>query len=113
MNKKGENRRILEQTLDALSRQKSAPKGGYIALLLLYFAATAIVSASAGSQNAIMIAGNAIPLHTFAGVFSSFAHICVILMAVYYGKGGSFTALALLLIHLPIEEVLIIKDLIA
>ncbi len=71
-------------------------------LLVLYFIATFIVSISASSGASIMIAGRSLPMYTFAGVFSSVSHICVVMIAVYYGKQGFVSALTVLFIQLPL-----------
>ena len=101
-NKKTEPKRILEQTLERLytSKQRS-PNTMFVLLLLLYFTATAIVSYSAGSKSTVMIAGTELPVYTFAGVFSSLAHICIIFLAVFYGRTGFIVALALLIFQMP------------
>ena len=71
-------------------------------LLVLYFIATSVISISASSGSSIVIAGHALPMYTFAGVFSSLSHICIIMVAVYYGKQGYVAALTVLIIQLPL-----------
>ncbi|MBQ9232978.1 MAG: EAL domain-containing protein [Lachnospiraceae bacterium] len=105
MNKKKtkeKQKRVLEQTLERLyTSKRNSPKSLFVLLLFLYVTATVIVSSSAGSSGTIMVAGHAFQVYTFAGVFSALSNICVIFLAVYYGKTGYFTALTVLLIQIP------------
>ena len=77
--KKGANR-LLERTMERLTKRRQAPVYVFVLLLLLYFAASIIVSFTAGSQEVVMFGGNPLYIYTFAGVFSSVANLCVVLM---------------------------------
>ena len=100
--KKGEEQNNIEKTLDRLSAQKKTSPIVFVLLLILYLIADVIVSASAGMKTSIRIGDALLPLNSFAGVFSSLAHICVILMTVYCEKKGYFTALGMLLLQMPV-----------
>lgn len=92
----------IDKTLDSLTERRQAPVSAYVILLVLYLAATFIVSSTAGSDASIHIAGRSLSVYAFAGVFSSLANICIIFMSVYCGRKGYFTALFLLVFQLPI-----------
>ena len=99
---KDQNRRTIEETLNRLYLiKKSAPKAGYWALLLIYLVTSAATSATASSQGPLRIFGFEAPSYIFAGVLSSLANICIILMAVFYENLGVVTSLILIAIQLP------------
>lgn len=94
-------KRIREKTLESLSNRTKAPTSVFVILLVLYFAASAVVSIASGSRSNIMIAGTPFPLYTLAGVFSSLANICILFLAFYCGKAGFVAALTVLGVQLP------------
>ena len=95
-------RQTIEETLNRLYLSKRrAPKAAYLALILLYLLAVIIIGTTAGSAKDIIIAGQPVPIYTFAGVLSSLSNICVIFLAVYFGKAGIITSFILLLGELP------------
>ncbi|MCR5093680.1 MAG: EAL domain-containing protein [Lachnospiraceae bacterium] len=93
--------RVLEKTLQDLARRRTAPVFVFVILLVLYFAASITVSLTAGSQKIVMFGDNAISVYTFAGIFSSVANLCIILMAVFCGKLGFIASVGVMLIQLP------------
>ena len=100
--KNSHTRRTIEDTLNRLYLiNKSAPKPAYWILLLVYIVDTFAISTTAGSATEVLIAGQPVPVYTFAGVLSSLSNICIILLAVFYGKRGVITALALLIADFP------------
>ena len=103
-NKKTESeRKTIQATLDRLYfLKKSAPRFLFWTLLVLYFVCNLIISVSSSSGASIMIGGRALPFYTFAGVFSSISNVCIIIVAVYYGKQGFVASLTVLLVQLPI-----------
>ena len=97
------DKRIIEDTLDKLySTHRTRREAGYWRLLILYFVTSAIVSISANSRGSVIIGGINLNIYSFAGVLSSVANICVILLAVYYGYKGFLTGLVVLTVQLPI-----------
>ena len=99
---KDQKRRTIEETLNRLYLiKKSAPKAGYWALLIIYLATSAATSATASSATEVTVAGYTVPIYIFAGVLSSLANICIILMAVFYDTLGVITSLVLIAIQLP------------
>ena len=94
-------KRILEETINNISKRRKAPRHVFVILLALYLISNMIVSISAGSGVTIMFRGTVIPVYSFAGVFSAVANICIIFLAVYYGKVGYYTALVVVLMQLP------------
>ena len=99
---KEQSRRTIEDTLNRLYLKKSsAPKAGYWVLLLIYLVTSAATSATASSGADVKFAGFIVPAYIFAGVLSSLANICIILMAVFYEKLGLITSLVLIGLQLP------------
>lgn len=65
-------RRTIDETLNRLYLvKKSAPKSVYWILLFGFIATTMAISVTAGSSNEVSIAGQSLPVYTFAGVLSS------------------------------------------
>lgn len=96
-------RRTIEETINRLYlSKKSAPKAGYWVLMLLYILAVYIIGITSGSTKDILIAGQPVPLYTFAGVLSSLGNICIIFLAVFYEQTGVITASVLLMVDLPL-----------
>ncbi|MBP1585349.1 MAG: bifunctional diguanylate cyclase/phosphodiesterase [Lachnospiraceae bacterium] len=95
--------RIIESTLNRMYDDgKRLPESWYWILVVVYFMASFVVGAGSNAHIEISIHGEIIPFHTFAGVLSSLANICVIFLAVYYDKKGFYTGLTVLLIQMPI-----------
>lgn len=104
MSKKTEQKekRVLEQTLDQLYlSRREYPHIILVILAVLYIAALIIVIRVSSSAYSVMMLGQPVPVKTFTGVFSALSNICVVLMAVYFGKAGFITALILLLGQFP------------
>lgn len=100
---KNSERKTIQATLDRLYFLKnSAPRFLFWTFLVLYFVCNFVISVSSSSGSSIMIAGQALPFYTFAGVFSSISNVCIIVVAVYYGKQGFVASLTVLFIQLPI-----------
>ena len=93
--------RVLEKTLESLDVRKKAPRGVFILLLLLYIILSVPVKLTAGSQEVIAIGGRQVPLTAFTGVFSTVSNLCIIMMAVFYGKTGFIASVVVLLIQYP------------
>lgn len=94
---------VLEETLDRLYAGKGKiSTWRFVLLVVLYLFATCIVSVTASSGQAVNLFGNHIPVYTFAGVFTSVANICILLLTMYFGKKGFVTSLTFLLVQIPI-----------
>lgn len=106
--KKGANR-LLERTMERLAKRRQAPVYVFVLLLLLYFAASIIISFTAGSQEVVMFGGNPLYIYTFAGVFSSVANLCVVLMVIFCGKMGFAVSVTVMLVQMPMMLMGIIK----
>ena len=91
----------IDQTLKGITRNKKAPKGLYVLLLALHFAASFIVGVWSGSTDTVTIAGQTVGIYSFSGVLTALTNMCVIIMVVYYGKLGFYTALTILMIQFP------------
>ena len=98
MNKSKDNR-VIERTIDAISSEKRAPEAVYFIVLFLCILANIITSATASIDYSMQIGSIEIPVYVLAGVFSSVSNICIIFMAVLYGKKGYFSSLTILLIQ--------------
>ena len=104
-------KKVLEETLNRLYANKSnASAWKFVLLVVIYLIATAIVSISAASVSTIRVAGNIIPVYTFAGVFTSVANICILLLTMYFGKQGLATSLTFLIIQIPLIMINIIVN---
>ncbi len=96
-------KRIIDETLTKLYEENSGkPEHAFWFFLIGYFITNIIVTTSAHTSTMIEMGGHSIPVYTFAGVFSSVANICVIFLAVYFGKRGFLTGLVLLIVQLPL-----------
>lgn len=94
---------VLEETLDKLYAGKGeVPVWRFVVCIVVYLVATAIVSVSAASGDIINVFGNALPVYTFAGVFTSLANICILLLTMYFGKKGFAASLTFLIVQIPL-----------
>ena len=92
----------IDKTLRDLSLKKEAPKSGYVLLVLLYtIAMFGTIFTSRNGGRIIHMFDSDIPFSAFAGVFSSFANICIISLVVLYRKVGFITSLILLVSQFP------------
>ncbi len=94
-------RRAIESAFESIMSRKSSPVYVYILLLLLYMVCMVSVSTSSHNAGTINFCGYPIEISSFRGVFSALSNICVILMTVFCGKVGYFTALFVELIQFP------------
>ncbi|MBQ4486499.1 MAG: EAL domain-containing protein [Oscillospiraceae bacterium] len=92
----------IDQTLKGITRNKKAPKGLYVLLLAMHFAASFIVRVWSASSDTVTIAGQTVGVYSFSGVLTALANMCVIVMVVYFGKLGFYTALTILMIQFPL-----------
>ena len=97
----GDKQDNLVQILDSIMVRRVMPISVYIVLLIIYIVATLLLHRVSGAEGAIVVGGRGVPVQIFAGVFSSLANICVLLLAVLFGKYGFFSALTLILINFP------------
>lgn len=95
------NRGSMDDTLNKLSVRKDSPKGYFALLVSLYVFAISFVVWVARNGRIIMIVGNPTPVNSFAGVFSSLANICLILLVIFYMKPGFIFSVAALLLQFP------------
>lgn len=94
--------KVLDRTLDKLyEKKREVSTWKYVLLVAVYFFATTIVSVSAASATDITLFEFSLPVYTFAGVFSSLANICVLILAMYFGDKGFYTALVVVIVQLP------------
>lgn len=100
--KEADQSSTLEVTLNRLYSIKKKPsKFLFVFLTVLYIVASIVVSVMARIGGNIWIFGHEIPVYSLTGVLSSMSNICVIVLAVYYGKTGFLTSLFLLVVQLP------------
>ena len=74
---------------------------GMSILIILYFLASTIVQYAARSTEVMIIFGHPFPYSAFAGILSSIANICVIMIVVFYRKPGFIAALLMNVYQLP------------
>ena len=108
---KDHTKMILEETLDRLYSKKEEPaKWKFILLIVVYLAATGIVSITAASGITFNVNGRVVPVYTFAGVFTSLANMCILIITMYFGIKGFATSLTFLLVQIPLITVNIIVN---
>ncbi len=87
----------------SMSYRRVTPIIIFIVLLALHFVANAMVSQVSRAEGVIMLADRVIPITSLTGVVSSLGNICIICLAVFYGKVGFYTSLVILLCYFPIH----------
>ena len=105
MNTKGNNneqKKIIQNTLDSITKHHGAPMYVFFILAFLYIAVSIIIRVTSGSHETISIGSSQIPIAAFAGVLSSLSNICLILLTLFFGKWGFYTALITILIQFPV-----------
>ena len=98
-NRKGAPERIIEQIMP----KQRAPVSLFFFLLLLYVIANTLTMIAGSRTDMITLLGVTLPINAFAGVFSSLANICVILLAVFCGKLGFWVTVLLLGAQVPVS----------
>ncbi len=93
---------ILENTLKGLDSSSKAPLFVYMILILMYLVAAYFVSTVAGSDKTVLVGDTQIPVSVFAGIYSSVANLCIVLMLLFCGKVGLITSAALLMIQISV-----------
>ena len=93
--------RDINDTVRKLTQKKDAPKPFYAVILFLYIATSILLRVVASDVSMIHIMGSRVPIQGFAGVFSSISNICLIFLAVFYGRVGFLTSAALLVVQFP------------
>ena len=91
----------VNDTIRKLSHKKDAPKAVFVAILVLYIAASIALRKVASDPSLILLFGGRIPVQAFAGVFSSLSNICLIFLAVFFGRVGFLTSLVILVVQFP------------
>ena len=100
---KRQDNMVLEHTLDRLYAGKNeVPAWRFAVLVAVYLIATGIVSISAASGVSFALFGHSVPFYTFAGVFTSLANICILILTMYFGKKGFAASLTFLLVQIPL-----------
>ena len=103
------NKRTIENTLQSItSVKRQVPKSGFVLLLILYILATVTLNRVTHSGGEIMLGSYPFALRSAAGIFSSLANLCVILLVVLYRKVGFITGLVIIIGQIPMMLVQII-----
>lgn len=89
-------REIVKKTLNPFSMSGEPPKSTIIIPVIVYILVSVAVTVLAMSKDTIVIAHSKLPVSAFAGVCSSLANICIILMVVLYKKLGFKISLVLI-----------------
>ena len=61
---------------------------GFAVLILLYIVSIVIIPRVTQSGETLVIGNVQLPMSAFAGVVSTMANLCLILLVVFYGKTG-------------------------
>ena len=105
------NKRTIENTLKSItSVKRQVPKSGFVLLLILYILATVTLNRVTHSGGEIMLGSYPFALRSAAGIFSSLANLCVILLVVLYRKVGFITGLVIIIGQIPMMLVQIIMQ---
>ncbi|MBO7121760.1 MAG: EAL domain-containing protein [Treponema sp.] len=91
----------LDKTIKKLSHKKDAPKFVFAIILVLYLLASIALRKVASDLSMVFLFGDRIPIQAFAGVFSSISNVCLIFLAVFFGRAGFFTSIAILVVQFP------------
>ncbi len=96
------NKRTIENILQSItSVKRQVPKSGFVLLLILYILATVTLNRVTHSGGEIMLGSYPFALRSAAGIFSSLANLCVILLVVLYRKVGFITGLVIIIGQIP------------
>lgn len=105
------NKRTVENTLHSItSVKRQVPKSGFVLLLILYILAAVTLNRVTHSGGEIMLGSYPFALRSAAGIFSSLANLCVILLVVLYRKVGFITGLVIIIGQIPMMLVQIIMQ---
>ena len=88
--------------MDTKVKRKFSGYIGFAVLTLLFIASVVIVPRVSQSGEMLIIGDARLPMSAFAGVVSTMANICIILLVVFYRKTGYIAAMVLLLGQIPI-----------
>ena len=83
-------------------RKRIKEYAGFAVLLLLYAAVAVITPGLSRSQDMITIGNAQLPVSALTGAVSSLSNICIILLVLFYGKTGFMVSVPLLLIQFPV-----------
>ncbi|MCR4688027.1 MAG: bifunctional diguanylate cyclase/phosphodiesterase [Saccharofermentans sp.] len=100
MTKQAENNRV-DRTLQKLQNKREAPKSAFILLLLLFVIANAATATMANTHGEFNMFGAPVDYSAMAGVFSMLGNICLICIALLFGKTGFITAFLLIVVQFP------------
>ena len=75
---------------------------GFAVLTLLYIATIIIIPRVSQSGEMIIVGDLQVPMSAFAGVMSTLANLCMILLVVFYRRTGFIAAMVLLLGQIPV-----------
>jgi hypothetical protein len=87
---------------DLTGKRKALFWSGLVLLLILYMTAVILTPRVSQSQEVIFLGETRLPVATVAGVLTSLANICIILIVMYYGKPGYLFAMIILLVQMPL-----------
>lgn len=102
--KNKKDKRTIQKTLDGLSLTQKYSKFLFFIILLFYIADFVVcrMLSVGGNPEPIMLAGQPIPLGAVTGAVSNLGNICIILLVVFFGEIGFYTALGILLLQFPL-----------
>lgn len=105
-----DKKKLLRRTIDTLNVRGKAPKSFFVLMLLIYGITVFTIPPLSRSQSTFLFLGAQIPMNAFTGVLSSLGNLSVIMLVVFCGKVGFFTALVTLLLQFPILTINIIRS---
>lgn len=84
------------------TRKRIREYAGFAVLLLLYAAVAVITPGLSRSQEMIIIGNARLPVSALTGVVSSLSNICIILLVLFYGKPGFIISVTILVLQFPV-----------
>ena len=91
----------VNKTLRRLSHKKDTPKIIFLLLLALYIVTSVALRKVASDHSMVFLLGARMPMQAFAGVYSSLSNVCLILLAVLFGRVGFITSIVILMAQFP------------
>ena len=96
-----QNTMTTTKTLDRLFSNVTISRVWFFVLILIYLVVAISVVATSRSEDAIMLAGQPVPLRSLTGAVSSLTTLCTILLVAYYKKAGFVVSLTFLICQFP------------
>ena len=88
-----------DRTLREFVLGNEVPKSGYVLLLMIYIIASVLLHIVVQQPGAFTVLGRVVPYAGFAGVFTSVANLCIMLIVILYRRMGYITSMLILCLY--------------